>query len=60
MVVTYDDISEEGDTIDHGYKKGLMIVVMKKERMWRKRRNSHRKAQRKNINNLSRQQQVDQ
>ena len=60
MVVTYDDISEEGDTIDHGYKKGLMIVVMKKERMWRKSRNSRRKAQRKNINNLSRQQQVDQ
>ena len=45
MVVTYDDISEEGDTIDHGYKKGLMIVVMKKERMWRKRIDSRKKDQ---------------
>ena len=32
-----------------------MIAVMKEEQMWRKRRNSCRKIQRKNINNLRRQ-----
>ena len=62
MIITYDDIYKGGDTNDHEYgrnesekekwaervryRKGLMIVVMKKERMCRKRRNIHRKTHR--------------
>ena len=34
------------------YNKGLMIVVMKKDRMWRKRRKSHRNNQREKKNIL--------
>ena len=37
-----------------------MIVVMKKEQMWRKSRNSCRKSQRTKINNFSKHQQADQ
>ena len=37
-----------------------MIVVMKKDWMWRNSRSSHRKNQRENINHLRRQQQSDQ
>ena len=37
-----------------------MIAVTKKEQIWRKKRNSCRKTQRKNINHLSRQEPSDQ
>ena len=37
-----------------------MILLMKKERVWRKSRNICRKTQRTNINNFRRQKQVDQ
>ena len=42
------------------YKKVLMILVMKKEQMCRKSRNSLSKTQRTKINHLRRQKQFDQ
>ena len=42
------------------YKKSLVIVVMKKERIWRKRRKSRRKNKKTNINHLMRHKQPDQ